>query len=85
MNTALRQKLVVQPGGVIEIRSPELPVGATAEVIVILEVPAPGLPHPATPEEPGWPPGFFERTAGSIPDFPDIESEGDYETRESLD
>jgi len=83
MNTALRQRLVVQPGGVIEIRSPELPVGATAEVIVILDIPAPNPPRSATPEELGWPPGFFERTAGSIPDFPDIESEGDYETRES--
>jgi hypothetical protein len=36
MDTALRQRLVVQPGGVIEIRSPELLPGALAEVIVIL-------------------------------------------------
>ena len=32
----------------------------------------------------GWPQGFFERFAGSIPDFPNIESEGDYEKREVL-
>ena len=37
MVPALRQKVVVQPGGVIEVRSSELPPGATAEVIVLIE------------------------------------------------
>jgi hypothetical protein len=37
MTSALRQKVIVQPGGVIEIKSPDLPVGASAEVIVLLE------------------------------------------------
>jgi hypothetical protein len=32
----------------------------------------------------GWPPGFFERFEGSLPDFPAIESEGDYEVRDDL-
>jgi len=32
----------------------------------------------------GWPEGFFEQLAGSLPDFPDIEPEGDYEVREGL-
>jgi hypothetical protein len=42
---ALRQKVIVQPGGVIEIRSDELPPGATADVIVILDsAPAQALP-----------------------------------------
>ena len=39
MTNALRQTVIVQPGGVIEIRSPELPVGAAAEVIVLVDVP----------------------------------------------
>lgn len=39
MNQALRQKAVVRPGGIIEIQSPDLPEGAVAEVIVILEAP----------------------------------------------
>jgi hypothetical protein len=26
----------------------------------------------------GWPRGFFERFAGGLPDFPDIEPEGDF-------
>ena len=63
METALRQKAVVRPGGVIEIRSPELPEGAVAEVIVILEA--------SDTESLGWPKGFFEQLAGSLPDFPD--------------
>lgn len=37
MTNALRQKVKVQPGGVIEIRSPELTPGVTAEVIVLME------------------------------------------------
>jgi len=76
METALRQKTVVKPGGVIEIRSSELPEGAVAEVIVILEASGTGSR--------GWPEGFFEQLAGSLPDFPDIEPEGDYEVREGL-
>lgn len=34
------------------------------------------------PEARGWPLGFFEETAGSIPDFPEIDYEGDFEERE---
>lgn len=33
----------------------------------------------------GWPIGFFERTFGSIPDFPERESQGEYQERESLE
>jgi hypothetical protein len=29
-----------------------------------------------TPEELGWPPGFFEQTAGSIPDLPERDDSG---------
>ena len=65
METALRQKAVVKPGGVIDIRSTELPEGAMAEVIVLIE--------PAHSGPLGWPEAFFERLAGSLPDFPDIE------------
>lgn len=33
----------------------------------------------------GWTEGFFEKNAGSIPDFPDRESQGEYETRNELE
>jgi hypothetical protein len=37
---------------------------------------------PKTPEELGWPVGFFEQTYGSCQDDPIvIDSEGDFETR----
>ena len=76
MGTVLRYKTVVKPGGVIEIRSPELPEGAVAEVIVILETARRGSL--------GWPEGFFERFAGSLPDFPDVEPEEEYEVGKGL-
>ena len=43
-------------------------------------------PAPKTPEELGWPPGFFENTFGSIDDpafkrYP----QGEFEKREPLD
>ncbi len=37
MLKGFRQKAIVQPGGVIEICSPELPSGATVEVIIFME------------------------------------------------
>ena len=33
----------------------------------------------------GWLIGFFERTFGSIPNFPERELQGEYEERESLE
>ncbi len=40
MQTALKQTVTIQEGGRIELCSPELPVGATAEVIILFEQPA---------------------------------------------
>lgn len=37
MLNGLRKMVVVQPGGIVEVQSPELPDGATVEVIVLLE------------------------------------------------
>lgn len=37
MTRALKQNVVIGPGGVIEIRSPELPEGVKADVIVLYE------------------------------------------------
>ena len=33
----------------------------------------------------GYPIGFFERTAGSLPDFPDREPQPPYEIREEIE
>lgn len=37
MLNEIRQKAIAQPGGVIEICSPELPSGATVEVIILIK------------------------------------------------
>jgi len=37
MTNAIRQQVTVQPGGLIEVRSADLPVGARVEVIVLVE------------------------------------------------
>jgi hypothetical protein len=37
MVRAIKQHVFVQPGGLIEIRRPELPAGTAAEVIVMVE------------------------------------------------
>ncbi|MBD2103119.1 hypothetical protein [Leptolyngbya sp. FACHB-261] len=84
MLNGLRQKVVIQPGGVIEIRSLELPAGATAEVIVLLDSPT-SAPQTETPEDRGWPPGFFERTAGAWQGEPLTRGEqGEFEQRDEL-
>jgi hypothetical protein len=37
MLMGIKRNVVIQPGGIIEIKSDELPAGTNAEVIVILE------------------------------------------------
>ncbi|WGV23547.1 hypothetical protein [Halotia branconii] len=65
----------------------EIPVGITdkeVEIMVIyqpIEIPK----QQKTPEELGWPPGFFEQTYSSCQDDPIvIDSEGDFEEREEI-
>jgi len=61
----------------------QVPVGVTdteLEVMVIVQ-PIVKLESVKTPEELGWPPGFFERTAGAIPDL-ERPPQGEYEARD---
>ena len=66
----------------------DIPVGVTdfeIEVMVIYQILEPSAPA-KTPEELGWPPGFFEQTAGSLHDDPIVRyPQGEYEQRESLE
>jgi hypothetical protein len=39
MVQTIRERVIIGPGGLIEIRRPELPEGAAAEVIVMIEAP----------------------------------------------
>ncbi|BAY20943.1 hypothetical protein NIES2100_06870 [Calothrix sp. NIES-2100] len=65
----------------------EVPVGLKdkeVEVMVIYQ-PIEATTTTKTPEELGWPPGFFEQTYGSCQDDPIvIDSEGDFESREEI-
>lgn len=63
----------VGPGGILKL---EVAVGvANTDLDVVVSVEPVGNGAPAkTPEELGWPPRFFEETAGSMPEFPDIDS-----------
>jgi len=49
--SAIKRQVTVQPGGIIEVRSPELPAGAQAEVIILLTAQPPVAPP--TPDD-GW-------------------------------
>jgi hypothetical protein len=40
MVQTIKERVVIQPGGLIQIRRPELVAGSTVEVIVMLEQPA---------------------------------------------
>ena len=63
----------------------EIPVGtphAEYQVVVVLQ-PASDAPPPKTPEELGWPPGFFEEVIGSWQgDF--VRAQAEFEKREEL-
>jgi len=68
MATAIRKTVTVQPGGRIELSSPELTPGARAEVIVLVE--------DGKPEAPGRPLASFVgackgsfRTAEEVDEF----------------
>jgi len=66
----------------------ETPIGIRdAEVEVILVVNRASERNKAQPAKKAkrWPPGFFETTFGSIPDFPERAPQGDYETRDALE
>ena len=90
MRNIVIQDLVVGPGGVIEIRSPELPPGSAAEVIVRLKKPTQRKRRTDAASSDaiadlGWPSGFFEQTFGSLSDSPLVrESQGAYETRDEI-
>ncbi len=65
----------------------DIPVGITdkeVEIMVIYQ-PLEKPTQPKTPEELGWPPGFFEQTAGCLADDPvQRYPQGEYEEREPL-
>ena len=60
---AIQQNTTVQPGGIIQIHSDELPEGAQAQVIVLVEKPP--ISEPSRPRESG----FRKDQINTSPDF----------------
>jgi hypothetical protein len=74
----------VGPDGKLQLEIPLPFSNADLEVIVIVQPLTPALAA-KTPEELGWPPGFFEETFGSFRDEPLVRGEqGAYEIRDEL-
>ncbi len=64
-----------------------IPVGTAGDYKIVLSVePSTDGPKKSTPEDRGWPPGYFQRVFGSIAD-PAFErgDQGHYEVREALE
>jgi hypothetical protein len=59
MSSTIRQTVTVRPGGLVEIRSPELHEGDQAEVTVVVMRPPNG-------EAQSSPPGGWRRYAGAV-------------------
>ena len=59
MSSTIRQTVTVQPGGLVEIRSPELRGGDQAEVTVVVNRPTNGEPKSS-------PHGGWRRYAGAV-------------------
>ncbi len=66
----------------------EMPIDfRDTEVDVVLVVNASGVEHnvKAKPGKQGWPPGFLDRFAGSMPDLPPRAPQGEFEIRDTLE
>jgi len=68
--------------GVLHLDIPVEAPNAYYDVVVVLH-PRTGAPGPTTPQERGWPVGFFEATAGAWQgEF--VRDQGQFEEREDL-
>ena len=79
----LRAHVDVQ-GAVILTLPPDV-ADREVDLVVVFEPVAVTSPTGEKKPAQGWPPGFFENIAGSLPDFPEIDFEGDYEERVPLE
>jgi hypothetical protein len=63
----------------------KIPEALRHQTVEIIILPLNDKLEKSTHKKPsGWPPDFFEKFVGCLPDFPDIEPEGEYENRKAL-
>jgi hypothetical protein len=74
----------VKADGTLELRVPTGLPESDVEVVVVVH-PMHGEAGKRSPAERGWPPGYFERTAGCLADDP-IQRwpQGEYEIRDNI-
>jgi len=78
----IRLRTHVGGDGNVTLSLPQRYAGQDLEVVLVVQPAAPLSAQP-TPEELGWPPGFFEQTYGSFRDTPlERPEQGEYEVRE---
>ncbi|MFO1349528.1 MAG: hypothetical protein U1F68_02115 [Gammaproteobacteria bacterium] len=70
--------------GILKLRMPADLANQDVDVVVVLQSRSKPELVADTRSLRGWPPGFFENIAGSIPDFPVIDAESDFEQRAPL-
>jgi len=78
---SMELKTQVGQDGILKVFMPNGMAGKEIRVVMVFE----DLKHVSKPRaavKAEWPEDFFNEVAGSIPDFPDIEYEGDFEQRE---
>ena len=80
---SLHVRVHVDKDGQASFRLPKEFADQDVDLVVVFEVLKPA--EAAVPTSQGWPAGFFEEVAGSIPDFPEIDSEGEFEVRDPLE
>jgi len=68
--------------GILKLETPIKFRDAEVDVVLVVNT---STVKGKTKTEKDWPPGFFEKTFGRIPDFPDRAPQGEYEIREALE
>jgi hypothetical protein len=70
--------------GILNLKVPVGVTNAEVEVVVVFQL-VERVEEPKPPDERGWPPGFFERTAGAWAGEPLVRGDqGEYEERDEL-
>ncbi len=77
---SMELKTRVGPDGILKVFMPSDMAGEEIRVVMVFETLRHG-PKSQSGAKANWPENFFDKVAGSIPDFPDIEYEGDFEQR----
>lgn len=81
---SLHLRIHVDLQGQVTFKIPDEFVDQDIDLLVIFESLSSTNMEKLQPNSLQWPVDFFEKIAGSLPDFPAVESEGLFEMRESL-